>query len=125
MDIPLSLTVLPYIVRSLRASRSTVRAKSSRVASEVFIESNGYHSVAPQGPIFPSSLSHSKDAIYCLDPSCFKVCSVWRVEWLFFRRNVSLAIVRAGLAMVYDSHGAVYGDIKDALVKAEHRARYV
>ncbi len=46
---------------------------------------------------------------------------VWRN--LFFRKNVSLAMVQAGYATVYTSANAEYGGIEKALLAAEARAR--
>ena len=41
-----------------------------------------------------------------------------------FKKNLSLAMVQAGYATLYDSIGAEYGGIKDKLIEAEGIARY-
>ena len=48
---------------------------------------------------------------------------MWVKKFWFFNSNVSLAMTKAGLATVYDRTGAVFGGIKDQLVKAEQVAK--
>eukprot|EP00698_Gefionella_okellyi_P001045 TRINITY_DN1091_c0_g1_i1.p1 TRINITY_DN1091_c0_g1~~TRINITY_DN1091_c0_g1_i1.p1 ORF type:complete len:186 (+),score=35.59 TRINITY_DN1091_c0_g1_i1:145-702(+) len=52
------------------------------------------------------------------------VSMVWvRKPWSLFRTNVSLEMVRKGLAVVYTSAGAQYGDILPKLKDAEEKAK--
>lgn len=51
------------------------------------------------------------------------VASVWVRRWLFFYRNVSLAMVKSGYATVYVGMGAEYGGIRKQLEAAEQAAR--
>lgn len=51
------------------------------------------------------------------------VATVHIRRWGILRRNVSLAMVRAGYATVYHNSGAQYGGIKDELMEAEAWAR--
>lgn len=52
------------------------------------------------------------------------VASVYVKKFLLFRRNVSLAMVEAGLATVYRQSGGQYGGIRNQLEAAEAKARY-
>ncbi|KAJ1907734.1 putative endonuclease lcl3, partial [Tieghemiomyces parasiticus] len=44
-------------------------------------------------------------------------------RWLFFKRNVSLMMVKAGYATIYQQSGAEYGGILEQLKRAEQRAK--
>ncbi len=51
------------------------------------------------------------------------VSSVHIWQWGIFRKDVSLEMVKAGLATVYIQKGAQYGGIKDKLDRAEYLAK--
>lgn len=51
------------------------------------------------------------------------VCSVYRPYMFFFSKNVSLEMIRSGMATVYKDSGAEYGGIYDDLTKSEAVAR--
>jgi len=51
------------------------------------------------------------------------LASVYVPRFYFWRTNVGLKLVEAGLATVYQASGAQYGGIKDQLIAAEQRAK--
>lgn len=61
--------------------------------------------------------------LHSVDQYSRVVASVFVRRYWFFRRNLSLALVEAGLATVYRAQGAQYGDARDALFAAEERAK--
>lgn len=52
------------------------------------------------------------------------VASAYVRSFWFFRKNLSLELVEAGLAAVYVAQGAQYGGIKDKLMAAQEVAKY-
>lgn len=62
--------------------------------------------------------------LHSVDQYARVVASVYVKKFFFFRRNVSLAMVEAGLATVYRQSGAQYGGIRAQLEAAETNARY-
>lgn len=63
--------------------------------------------------------------LHSIDQYSRLVASVYVKRFLFLRKNVSLALVDAGLATVYRAKGAEYGNIREDLEAAESAARYI
>jgi endonuclease YncB( thermonuclease family) len=61
--------------------------------------------------------------IHRLDQYSRAVATVHVRRFWFFSKNVSLAMVEAGFATVYNSAGAEYGGAKEQLMNGEERAR--
>lgn len=61
--------------------------------------------------------------LHSVDQYSRAVASVYVKRCFFFRRNLSLAMVEAGLATVYRESGAQYGGIRDELDSAEANAK--
>lgn len=72
-------------------------------------------------------LTGQKVTIELLRPDQYAraVCSVWKRDAFFRKRNVSLELVRAGYAMLYESKDAVFGrDLSPELIrKYQQKAR--
>jgi endonuclease YncB( thermonuclease family) len=62
--------------------------------------------------------------LHSIDQYSRVVASVYVRRFWFFRKNLSLAMVKAGLATVYRAGGAQYGGVKAALESAEAEAQY-
>lgn len=62
--------------------------------------------------------------LHSVDQYARVVASVYVKKFFLFRRNVSLAMVEAGLATVYRQSGGQYGGIRAQLEAAEAKARY-
>lgn len=109
--------------KNLKLNKDTINVRLAGIDAPEF----GYFGMVsqPYAQEAKTWLTNKLENKYCwiklhkIDQYSRAVSSVNISKYFFFKENISLSMIRQGLAVVYTSHGAVYGDIEDDLKREQ------